>query len=89
MSTEFAKEMQPSVQDGAVRFMARFEGRKCQEFEISGEVLAEHFGAANRSEDQLLAAFRRGKEEILSAANEAAGTPTSGIVPLGTGDFRA
>lgn len=87
MTTEIAKEVQPAVLDGAVRFTARFEGRKSQEFEISGDVLAEHFGAADRSEGELLAAFKRGRTEILEAASESAGTPTAGIVPLGTGDF--
>ncbi len=89
MSTEFAKEVQPTVLDGAVRFTARFEGRKSQEFEISADVLAEHFGATSRTDDALLAAFRRGKAEILTAATESIGTPTTGIVQLGTGDFTA
>ncbi|GAA4328524.1 hypothetical protein GCM10023144_14410 [Pigmentiphaga soli] len=88
MSTELAKEVQPMVMDGAVRFTARFEGRKAQEFEISGDALTEIFGAGSRSEEDLLEAFRRGKAEILSVAAEAGGTPTSGVVPLGTGDFR-
>jgi len=50
-------------------------------------VLEEHFGAASRSDDDLLAAFKHGREEILKAAGEASSTPTTGIVPLGTGDF--
>jgi len=87
MTTELAREVQPTVLDGTVRFTARFEGRKSQEFEISGDVLEEHFGAASRSDDDLLAAFKHGREEILKAAGEASSTPTTGIVPLGTGDF--
>ena len=87
MTTELAKEIQPTVLDGAVRFTARFEGRKSQEFEISGDVLEEHFGAASRTDTDLLAAFKRGRTEILRAAAESVGTPTAGIVPLGTGDF--
>lgn len=87
MTTEIAKEVQPAVRDGAVRFTARFEGRKSQEFEISGDVLEEHFGAASRADDDLLAAFKKGRSEILVAASESVGTPTAGIVPLGTGDF--
>ncbi|MPS28888.1 DUF1488 family protein [Pigmentiphaga sp.] len=89
MTTELAREVRPAVLDGAVRFTARFEGRKSQEFEISADVLCEHFGALDMSADALLAAFHRGRHEILTAAAETAGTPTSGIVQLGTGDFRA
>ena len=87
MTTELAKEVHPTVLDGTVRFTALFEGRKSQEFEISGDVLTEHFGAASRSDEDLLAAFKKGREEILAAAGEASSTPTTGIVPLGTGDF--
>jgi len=87
MTTELAKEVRPAVLDGAVRFTARFEGRKSQEFEISADVLREHFGARDASPDALLAAFHRGREEILAAAGETARLPTSGIVQLGTGDF--
>ncbi|VCU72178.1 hypothetical protein PIGHUM_04274 [Pigmentiphaga humi] len=89
MTTELAREVRPAVFDGAVRFTARFEGRKSQEFEISSDVLRQHFGAADATPDALLAAFHRGRHEILTAASEAVGTPTSGIVQLGTGDFQA
>ncbi len=89
MTTELAREVRPAVIDGAVRFTARFEGRKCQEFEISSDVLREHFGAPDDSAEALLAAFHRGRHEILTAAAEAASTPTSGLVQLGTGDFQA
>jgi hypothetical protein len=89
MTIELAREVQPSVLDGAVRFTARFEGRKCQQFEISADVLREHFGATDATAAALLEAFRRGRMEILSAVAESASTPTAGIVPLGTGDFRA
>ncbi|MBX6316805.1 DUF1488 family protein [Pigmentiphaga sp.] len=88
MTTELAKEVRPVVLGGAVRFTARLEGRKCQEFEISADVLREHFGAADSSPEALLAAFHRGRQEILSVASETARLPTSGIVQLGTGDFR-
>lgn len=88
MTTELAREVRPAVLDGAVRFTARFEGRKSQEFEVSADVLRERFGAPDASADALLDAFHRGRHEILTAAAEAASTPTSGVVQLGTGDFR-
>ncbi len=89
MTIEIAKEIQPAVLGEAVRFTARFEGRKSQEFEISADVLQKHFGAVDRSDDALLAAFRRGKAEIVEAAAQSVGTPVNGPVQLGSGDFQA
>ena len=87
MSTELAKQKPPAVVDGAVRFTALIEGRLNQVFELSSDVLVEHFGAASRADDDLLAAFRRGKSEIMAVAAQSANTPVNGMIALGTGDF--
>lgn len=87
MSTEIVKQKPPTVVDGVVRFTALMGGRLNQEFEVSADVLVEHFGAASRGDDDLLEAFRRGKTEILAVAGQSANTPVNGTVALGTGDF--
>ncbi|GAA5234952.1 DUF1488 domain-containing protein [Verticiella sediminum] len=87
MSTELAKEVPPAVIDGAVRFTALLQGRVHHVFEVSGDALVEHFGAQSRSDDDLLAAFKRGKAEILDVAAQSANIPVNGMVELGTGDF--
>ncbi len=87
MSTELAKQKPPVVVNGVVRFTALIEGRVNQEFELSSDVLVEHFGAASRSDSDLLEAFRRGKAEIIAAAAQSVNTPVNGTTILGTGDF--
>jgi hypothetical protein len=87
MSTELARETPPTVVGDAIRFNARFEGRATQQFEISGDALVEHFGAASRNADDLLAAFKLGKTAIVDAAGKAQGMPVNDVVLLGTGDF--
>ncbi|SRR5690606_21926712 len=87
MSTEFDKQKPPVVIDGAVRFTALVEGRASQDFEISSDVLMEHFGAPSTSEDDLLEAFRKGKAEIMGVAAQTVNTPVNGTIILGTGDF--
>jgi hypothetical protein len=87
MSTELAKQKPPAVVNGVVRFTALMGGRINQEFEVSADVLVEHFGAASRSDDDLLEAFRKGRAEILEVAAQSANTPVNGTVALGTGDF--
>jgi len=87
MSTELARETPPTVVGDAIRFNARFEGRATQQFEISGDVLVEHFGAASRGADDLLAAFKQGKTAIIDAAEKSQGMPVNDVVLLGTGDF--
>lgn len=87
MSTELAKETPPTVVGDAVRFNARFEGRATQQFEISGDVLVEYFGATSRAADDLLSAFKQGKVAIINAAEKSQGMPVNDVVLLGTGDF--
>lgn len=87
MSTEISKQKPPVVINGTVHFTALREGRQIQEFELSSDVLVEHFGAASRSDEDLLEAFRQGKAEILAVAAQSANTPVNGAVELGTGDF--
>lgn len=87
MSTEISKQKPPVVIDGTVHFTTLRAGRQSQEFELSGDVLVEHFAAASRSDEDLLAAFRRGKAEILAIAEQAANAPANGPTELGTGDF--
>ena len=87
MSTEIANQKPPAVVNGVVRFTALVEGRVNQEFEVSSDVLVEHFGAAGRSDDELIEAFRRGKAEIMAVAARSVSTPVNGTIALGTGDF--
>jgi len=87
MSTELAKQNPPAVVNGVVTFTVLMGGRLNQEFELSADALVEHFGAASRSDDDLLEAFRRGKAEIMEVAAQSANTPVNGVVSLGTGDF--
>lgn len=87
MSTEIANQKPPTVVNGAVRFTALVEGRTNQEFEVSSDVLVEHFGAASRSDDDLVEAFRKGKAEIMAVAAQSVNTPANGTIALGTGDF--
>ncbi len=87
MSTEIANQKPPAVVNGVVRFTVLVEGRVNQEFEVSSDVLVEHFGAANRLDDELIEAFRRGKAEIMAVAAQSVNTPVNGTIALGTGDF--
>jgi hypothetical protein len=87
MSTELAKQVPPTVVNGVVRFTALVEGRANQEFEISSDVLCEHFGAPSTSDDDLLEAFRKGKAKIMEVAAQSVRTPVNGTIALGTGDF--
>lgn len=87
MSTEIVKQKPPVVVNDVVQFTALMGGRLNQTFEISSDVLVEHFGAASRREEDLLEAFRRGKTEILAAAAQSANTPVNDVITLGTGDF--
>ncbi len=87
MSTEIAKQKPPVVVNGVVQFTALIGGRLNQTFEISSDVLVEHFGATSRTDDDLLEAFRRGKAEITAAAAQSVNTPVNDVITLGTGDF--
>lgn len=87
MSTEISKQKPPVVINGVVHFTALREGRQNQEFALSSDVLVEHFGAASRSDEDLLEAFRQGRAEILAVAAHSANTPMNGAIELGTGDF--
>ena len=87
MTTELVQQKTPTVIDGAVRFTVLIEGRATHECEISSDVLVERFGATSRSDDDLLEAFRQGRDEIVRVAGQTANNPVNGIIMLGTGDF--
>jgi len=83
---EFAKMTGAKYQDGYVRF-SWGEGVNKRQYEISGDALLQAFDAEDGSGNKLLDAFERGREHIISAAEEARNTPTDGVIELGSGDF--
>src|SRR5690606_41052536 len=83
---QFAKMTGAKYQDGYVRFTWG-EGANKRQYEISGDALLQAFDVEDGSGNKLLDAFERGREHIISAAEEARNTPTDGIIELGSGDF--
>ena len=83
---EFAHQTDATVREGDVVFHVETDGVSRQ-FEISSDVLQEHFGAKDESGSELLRAFEHAREEIEAVARKVKGNPTEGPIELGTGDF--
>ncbi|MFA4913511.1 MAG: DUF1488 domain-containing protein [Alcaligenaceae bacterium] len=83
---EFAHRTEATVKDGDVLFHVETDG-VTRQFEISSDVLQEHFGATDTSGSELLRAFEHAREEIEAVARKVKGNPTEGPIELGTGDF--
>lgn len=89
-----AYEMTPgtaaAVVDGDVRFWLTIDGA-VQQFQVSHEALADHFGDANGQAPDLLAAFKRGRDTICrAAAGKLGAAPAHGagaVIRLKTRDF--
>ena len=80
----------PPTYDGddfALHFVALVDGQPvvCS---ISAEALEDHFGAASAREDDLLAAFERGRARIRSVCAEALDSHSGESVVLRSGLFR-
>ena len=83
---EFAQQTHATVRDDVVVFDME-TGGVMRSFELSGDVLQEHFGAEDRSGSALLHAFERARAEIEAVVQKAKWNPTEGPIELGTGDF--
>lgn len=83
----FAKAVQAKVQGDDIVFVLEQEGIQTN-FEISGDALRRHFGAAPDSTgSDLLEAFERGSSQIEAAARKSFNAPNDGVIELGSGDF--
>ena len=88
MSNTSTQKTEATVIDGAVRLNAVMPDGETRVFELSSEALTQHFGAKDASDAALLAAFEKGRTEIMAAAGKALDTPASeDAIPLGSGDF--
>jgi len=83
---DFAQMTQASVRDGDVVFSLK-TGGVSRQFEISSEVLQDHFGATDASGSELLRAFERARPEIEALAKKTQWVPSEQPIELGTGDF--
>ena len=83
---KFTKSTGAKVQGDAVTFSLDISG-VTRQFEISGDVLRRHFGAADESAVELLRAFEGGEEALRRAAFLARSVPTEDRTQLGSGDF--
>ncbi|MFM0163908.1 DUF1488 family protein [Paraburkholderia sediminicola] len=90
MAYEMTPGTAPVVVDGDVRFWLTIDGA-VQQFQVSHEALADHFGDANAQAPDLLAAFERGRDAICRRAAGAIGAaPVHGagaVIGLKTHDF--
>nr|WP_249207070.1 DUF1488 family protein [Burkholderia cenocepacia] len=77
---------EPFEKDGDVHFSLTVDGI-VQRFCVSREALDDHFGDPPGTASDRLAAFERGKERIYRAAAAKQGTPSSGVLVVGTFDF--
>lgn len=83
---EFAHRTEASYQNGDVVFSIKTDG-VVRQFEISSDVLQEHFGAADDTGSELLRAFEHARDEIEAVAKKTKWIPSEGPIELGTGDF--
>lgn len=83
---KFTKSTDASVQGDAIVFNMEISG-VVRSFEISGDVLRQHFGAADDTAPELLRAFERGAGAVQDAARRLRSVPTEGTIQLGEGDF--
>ncbi|MPS77693.1 MAG: DUF1488 family protein [Achromobacter sp.] len=83
---KFTKATGAHAQDGAILFNMETDG-VTRQFEISGDVLRERFGAADDTPNELLRAFEGAAPALQDAAHRAQGVPADGPILLGEGDF--
>lgn len=83
---DFASKTEATVRDGVVVFSME-TGGVTRQFEMSSDVLQEHFGAADDSGSELLKAFEKARDELEAMAKKAQWVPIEGPIELGTGDF--
>jgi len=83
---EFAHRTDATVRNEDVIFSIETEG-VTRQFEISSDVLREHFGAVDNSGSELLRAFEHARTEIEAVAKKTKWNPAEGPIELGTGDF--
>ncbi|MBY4799949.1 DUF1488 domain-containing protein [Burkholderia cepacia] len=77
----------PVVRGDDVHFSLTVDGH-VQRFCVSREALEDHFGDPPGTADDQLAAFERGRERIYAVAAAKLGIPASGVIVVGTFDFR-
>ncbi len=82
----FAKATQAQARGDEIAFVLETGGVPRQ-FEISGDVLRQHFGAADDTGSELLKAFEQARPRIEALAKKAQWVPSDGIITLGEGDF--
>jgi len=83
---KFTKLTEAKAHDDYLTFQLE-AGGALRQFEISGDVLRQHFGATGTSGAELLQAFETGADAVRKAALEARSIPTDGPIELGSGDF--
>ncbi|MDQ8034585.1 MAG: DUF1488 family protein [Bordetella sp.] len=86
--TKFTKDTGAHVRDDTIVFQME-TGGVVRDFEISGAVLREHFGAGDDTPAALLAAFERGADELREIGKRSQWVPADGPIELGAGDFEA
>ncbi|MEI2416474.1 DUF1488 family protein [Orrella sp. JC864] len=82
----FAKATNAQANGDDVTFMLETGGVKRQ-FEISGDALRRHFGAADGTGSELLRAFEQARGQIEALGKKAQWVPSEGVIKLGEGDF--
>ena len=82
----FARQTNAKVQQDAIVFELE-TGGVVRKFEISGDALRRHFGAADGTATELLRAFEQGSETIKAAGKKTQWVPAEGVIALGAGDF--
>ncbi|WP_179949412.1 DUF1488 family protein [Burkholderia sp. MSMB1078WGS] len=87
MAYEPTPGTEPFEKGGDVHFSLTIDGI-VQRFCISREALDDHFGDPPGTASDRLAAFERGKDQIYQAAAVKLGIPASGVIVVGTFDFR-
>ncbi|WP_313622813.1 DUF1488 family protein [Achromobacter sp.] len=83
---KFTKATNAKAQGDAIVFEMETSG-VTRQFEISGDVLRERFGAADDTAPELLRAFESGADALRQLAHRTQWNPTDGPIQLGEGDF--
>lgn len=83
---KFTKATDADVQGDVIVFHMETAG-VTRQFEISGDVLRQRFGAADDTPNELLRAFESAADALQNAADRAHGVPADGPIMLGAGDF--
>lgn len=83
---KFTKATHAKAQDDAIVFEMETSG-VTRQFEISGDVLRQRFGAADDTAPELLRAFESAADALRELAHRTQWVPTDGPIQVGEGDF--